>query len=70
MLNRLRLSKNTSKLKRTRRGRCQSIMLCIGSYIPVKAGKVIVTAAIGISQEITFYLVMYRGPFTISDKMC
>ncbi|NXF17109.1 KS6A5 kinase, partial [Rhodinocichla rosea] len=46
VLNRLRV-KNTSKLKRARRGRCQSIMLCIGSYVPVKAGRVVVTATIG-----------------------
>lgn len=45
-------------------------MFCIGSYVPVKVGRVVVTATIGISQEITFYLVMYCGPFTISEKMC
>lgn len=33
-----------------------------------KAGRIILTATIGISQEVTFYLVMNHRPFTISDK--
>ncbi|TRZ22761.1 hypothetical protein HGM15179_004374 [Zosterops borbonicus] len=36
-------------------------------HVPVKAGRVIDTATIGTSQQITFCLVMYHRPF-ISDK--